>query len=259
MSRRPEPHQSALPGGLRARVPHPPRINPPANHHDGRQEDTPRGAPYVNSESGRCRSNACEQRETLNHVLQRCSAVHFARIARHDKVNRHLKEELEKHRLPVEGAPHVVTNGERYVPDFIVVQGDLAHVIETTVDWEYGDAMQRAYELKKSKYDKEDIKEKIQQMYRTSSVTVWPYVLGARGGWLSSNDAMLNEFKLPGTVRKKALDLVIRGSVKIHEEFMARVCPRRWSKQKEDERSPRECEPGGACGAATRDEVRLRA
>ena len=169
---------------------------------------------------GATRANSLKR---LTHVLQSCPAKHFARIARHDKVNRHVKEELEKRGLPVEDAPRVVTNGERYVPDFIVVQGDLAHVIETTVSCEYGDAMQRAYELKKSKYDKEDIKEKIQQMYRTSSVTVWPYVLGARGGWLSSNDAMLNEFKLPGTVRKKAVELLIRGSVKIHQEFVARV------------------------------------
>jgi len=101
----------------------------------------------------------------------------FGRAFRADRETRqgeqNLKEELEKRGLPVENAPRVVTNGERYVPDLIVVQGDLAHVIQTTVSWEYGDAMQRAYELKKSKYDK-DIKEKIQQMYRTSSVTVWP-------------------------------------------------------------------------------------
>jgi len=166
-------------------------------------------------------------------------------------VNKHLKEELEKRRLPVEDAPRVVTNGDRYVPDLIVVQGDLAHVIETTVSWEYGDAMQRAYNLKKSKYDQEDIKAKIHQMYQTSSVTVWPYVIGARGGWLASNDAMLNEFKPPGTVRKKAVELVIRGSVKNNEEFMARVWTRPQNKgngankrkMKEGQGNPSQAEP----------------
>ncbi|CAK9816214.1 Retrovirus-related Pol polyprotein from type-1 retrotransposable element R2 (Fragment) [Anthophora plagiata] len=161
-----------------------------------------RGAPYMKHTD--CRNASCAgTRETLYHILQRCPVTHYNRINRHDNINKTLKESIQKKGHKCEEAPRINTQSDRYIPDLIAIHEDTAYIIETTVSYESkSNSISNAYAIKKEKYSKPEIAQKVKNMYNTSEVVVMPFVVGARGSWVASNDAITQTFNLPRGLRE---------------------------------------------------------
>ncbi|CAL7932903.1 unnamed protein product [Xylocopa violacea] len=182
-----------------------------------------KGAPYMSNTD--CRNASCTgTRETVYHILQRCPITHYNRINRHDNINKILKASLEKANIQAEEAPKFSTKNDRYIPDIIAIKNSTAYVIETTVAYESKPiSMSNAYRIKKQKYDTPDLVRKIKDTYNVSKVKVMPFVVGARGCWLETNDEVIKEFKLSHKLKNIISTTSLQWGVSIHRTFMNSV------------------------------------
>ena len=109
-------------------------------------------------------------------------------------------------------------------PDIAVVKGDTTYIVEATVSYEsYKDSLKSAYTYKRLKYDNKEFKDQVNRMYSTSNVVVLPFVLGARGGWLPSNDSVLALFGLEIGVKAIIVNTVVQWSASLHKLYNATV------------------------------------
>ncbi|CAK9798939.1 Retrovirus-related Pol polyprotein from type-1 retrotransposable element R2 (Fragment) [Anthophora plagiata] len=182
-----------------------------------------KGAPYMSNTD--CRNPSCAgTRESVYHILQRCPITHHIRINRHDNINKIVKTSLEKANVKTENAPRLTTKNDRYVPDIIALKDNLAYIIETTVAYETNNSsMNNAYKIKKQKYSTTDLIEKVKNIYNVPNVKVMPFVVGARGSWLNTNEQIVNEFKLSHNLKSIISSTALQWGVTIHRTFMSTV------------------------------------
>ena len=95
--------------------------------------------PYTRARAARgrpekpIRCDACNEVESLGHILQRCSRTHQPRNDRHDKINKFLNQSLKKLGFQTQVEPPIpTTQGVRY-PDLVAWREGRCVVIDTTV------------------------------------------------------------------------------------------------------------------------------
>ncbi|CAK9834615.1 Retrovirus-related Pol polyprotein from type-1 retrotransposable element R2 (Fragment) [Anthophora retusa] len=190
------------------------------------------GAPYINAEAAQCRYPTCAgRRETLSHILQWCPVTHYQRIQRHDRATQDLANHLKTIGFNIQEAPRVNTRDNRYIPDLLVIDKNKStcSIIETTIVWEHGSSLLNAAQIKRDKYNLPEILNSIKEKYNlTTTPNVLPFVVGARGGWPPSNDAIWRLYKLPHHLQRKIVCNILRYGSSIHRYFMSHT----WRKRK---------------------------
>lgn len=177
--------------------------------------------PYRTSE---CRNISCRESETLYHIIQRCPVTHYSRVNRHDTVNKCLTEEIRQRFPRTIAEPVIKGRKDSYKPDIAVVQDQTTYIIETTVAYEsFKDSLLSAYAHKMNKYSCPAFQEEVNRRFSTSNVTVLPFVVGARGGWLPSNDAVVALFGLKADIKQRICNTVVQWGASIHRQFNATV------------------------------------
>lgn len=111
-----------------------------------------------------CRSGV----ETAYHVIQRCSRIHFGRIARHNKVYVVLEKALQDRgwRVLVEPKIKVPTTGNSYetrIPDLVCIKDDSLVMVDPQIVASTG--VDVAYKSKQHKYMTRRVKEAVIQRY----------------------------------------------------------------------------------------------
>lgn len=183
------------------------------------------GAPYVSANAAQCRHPTCAgRRETLSHVLQWCPVTHYPRILRHDKATQDLAEHLKSTGLEIQEAPRIHTRDNRYIPDLLVIdrRNNTGNIIETSIIWEHGTSLLDAAKMKKCKYDVPELLSNVQANYNLQKPPeVFPFIVGARGGWPPVNHIIWQHYKLPDKLQRIVVCNVLRYGSSIHRYFMA--------------------------------------
>ena len=87
-----------------------------------------RGRPEA---SARC--DACNQIESVGHILQMCGRIHGDRVNRHNAVNKKVTEELMKRGDQTRVEPSIPTPAGMRKPDMVAFKGDMCMVIDVTI------------------------------------------------------------------------------------------------------------------------------
>ena len=87
-----------------------------------------RGRPEA---SARC--DACNQIESVGHILQMCGRTHGDRVNRHNAVNRKLTKELTKRGYQTRVEPPIPTPAGLRKPDLVAFKGGVCMVIDVTI------------------------------------------------------------------------------------------------------------------------------
>ncbi len=96
-----------------------------------------------------CRG-ACQVRETLNHIQQRCDVTHDARCARHNRVVRRLESMLRGRASNVWVEPIIPTAKTFIKPDLLIHKSEKVMVMDVSIV--VGSQMEETWRLKTQKY-----------------------------------------------------------------------------------------------------------
>jgi len=145
--------------------------------------------------------------ETVGHISGHCNQMKEARIARHNWVVNTLTRDLRGQRIKYAVEPTFrlpsSTNAEVLKPDIVVLpkpakdESKTAYILDPTLVFENGRSLHNAYSNKRQKYW--PLIDKIKRTYKVDRVIISGIVIGARGGWLDSNEAALKKIGIGNT------------------------------------------------------------
>lgn len=179
-----------------------------------------------------CRNPSCATSESLYHILQRCPITHYARINRHDHVVKQIStyarggppSELTRASPSTVLNPTIKTSHTTYKPDIICKKNDKSYVIEVSVAYESDtNSLLKSYAYKYDKYNQPDLKDKVNKMYGTNETVILPFIVGARGSWLPSNDAVTHLLDLPRFLKTSICRDTLQWGSSIHRTYNATV------------------------------------
>lgn len=135
----------------------------------------------------RCRAG-CERRETVCHVLQKCPATHYERMARHNRIARLLARRARERGFEVVEEPRIRdAAGLLYKPDLLCKKDGVVGIVEVGIHWEGPDPLTESYRGKVARYAHPAFTDAVAAKYPGVDVRVMGFVLGARGGWCRLN------------------------------------------------------------------------
>ena len=165
-----------------------------------------------------CRAG-CRRQETLCHVLQRCPVTHLERCRRHDFIVKDVQRWGEANGWDTLVEPHFRSPEGLRKPDLLLLKDDKIIITDIQVVWEGPRVMAAAYTTKERYYSTPNFIEAVQRRFPGRTITVLPFIIGARGTWYRQSSLLLNNLGLP---QRAANDLVIRtltGGMIIHQSF----------------------------------------
>uniref|UniRef100_G3N5H4 Uncharacterized protein n=1 Tax=Gasterosteus aculeatus TaxID=69293 RepID=G3N5H4_GASAC len=166
-----------------------------------------------------------EAPETCWHILALCPKVKRCRIQRHHRVCQVLVAEAERHGWEVEReALDAALRGVH----LICWLDDLALIVDVTVRYEFDESLERAQIEKESKY-RPLIPVIRASRVQTKKVTVYGFLLGARGKWPTKNELLLADLGLSKARTQSFAELLSRRvflhSLDVMRTFMRNVRP----------------------------------
>lgn len=185
-----------------------------------------------------CRNPSCADQENLYHILQRCPVTHYARINRHDNINKMLVNSIAENTGIFEEAPNIKgveapTNGglpqgclhhnnNLYKPDIIIKTPESIVVADTTIAFEsYVHSMQSAYAHKVNKYTQPDFLNGVRRKYGRDNIITLPLVVGARGTWHPLNNSLMNLLGINSNFKNLCTNAVLQWGSSIHRIYNA--------------------------------------
>lgn len=177
------------------------------------------GIPSNPPENRKCRAG-CERVESLSHVLQKCPATHWKRVARHDGAVGVLAKAAEERGWRVEREPNIrCTDGTLKKPDLVLRKGDEVIISDAQVCWEGPRRLTEAYAGKVSYYSTPTFTNAIMRRFPGATITVLPLILGARGAWCEANRGLCAAVPLSKPKQRALINGVIKGAFIIHSHF----------------------------------------
>lgn len=174
-------------------------------------------------EAKKCRAG-CGRVETVSHILQKCPAVHNARLQRHNHVVSLLARMASKKGWTVEEEPRIRdTNGLLRKPDLVLTRETSTILCEATVSWEGPDGLSAARQNKVATYGYPAFVEAMRSRYPGKTLAMLPLIIGARGIWPPDNQALADTIGLTGSDIKQLVTATIKGGILIHRRFMRGV------------------------------------
>lgn len=143
---------------------------------------TSRGRTNVEKE---CRAG-CSTQETLNLISQHCFCTHDQRSARHDNIAAFFKKNLQSNGFSVVDEPKIKIHNLTQKPDLLAIKDESGLVLDDQIVTD-GRDLERMNGDKTRKYYREDMLEKIREVYRINNIKVLTTTLNFRGVWCKSS------------------------------------------------------------------------
>ena len=158
--------------------------------------------------------------ETVGHISGACWKVKDYRIKRHNAIVNSVAEKCKAAGWMVTHEPSIPdSEGNRYKPDLIMVQGAQAWVLDPTVVYENGQSLQLANAAKVKKY--ETIEEQVKEKFGVGKVQFAGLAIGARGGWCDQNTTTLERLGITQKgFRSHLCRLALKGTMNMLRLFM---------------------------------------
>lgn len=178
------------------------------------------GIPYVPVEKRRCR-RGCDRVESLSHVLQKCPTTHYSRINRHNRIVQILKNIGTKSNFQTAVEPYIMdASGERKCPDLIFSNETDIIISDVAVAWE-STCLSEHYLGKVRKYGTETFINKVRKKFgQEKTVTVAPFIVGARGIICQQNDSLIHLINISDANLRMIVTDAMKGSWTSHSEFI---------------------------------------
>lgn len=166
----------------------------------------------------RCRG-ACQVKETLNHILQRCDITHDARCARHNRVMRRLEVMLKKGASTTWVEPIIPTSTSFIKPDLLIGKNNTSMVMDVSIV--AGSRMEETWRLKTRKYSTPE---------NTRAISTWlqsptplqhtPVIISYKGLMYGPSGRALRDLGLTKRDISDLCLLTVAGSLKTYDLYM---------------------------------------
>ncbi|KAL7975812.1 hypothetical protein Chor_008348 [Crotalus horridus] len=166
-----------------------------------------------------CRG-ACQNVETLNHILQVCEVTHDARCARHNRVLHRLERLLHKKGLRTTLEPVIPAGSSFIKPDLIIETDTHTYVLDVSVVAGY--RMTESWDIKVEKYGRPDRVEAIRKwaaIPATKRVEQLPVIVSNRGLCYQPSGDGLRALGLTSRDISDLCLLTIHGSLRCYDLY----------------------------------------
>lgn len=167
-----------------------------------------------------CRG-ACQNVETLNHILQVCEVTHDARCARHNRVLHHLEKLIRKKGIRTTLEPVIPAGSSFIKPDLIIETDTQCIVLDVSVVAGY--RMTESWDIKAEKYGRPDRVEAIRKWAAIPEkirVEQLPIIVSNRGLCFRRSGEGLRALGLTSRNISDLCLLAINGSLRCYDLYM---------------------------------------
>lgn len=163
------------------------------------------------------------ERETLGHIVSCCPSLKENRMRAHNTICLALRRLAEEHGWMAWSEKRLtLPDGQVGVPDLVLYKNNSAHIIDVAIVYERNptclSSVSAAKALKYTKFAGE-----VNRWLQASSISMWGFVVGAKGKWPRSNRELLIELGLSlvkiRSVSKKMSVSSLIGSMKTCRAF----------------------------------------
>lgn len=180
-----------------------------------------KGIPSNPTHLRKCRAG-CQKVESLSHVIQRCYVTPNPRIKHHNRTCFLLEKSAVKHGWQCTREESFrLKSGELLIPDLILKKNEII-ISDVAIHWEGPSSLSENYNRKQLKYQREELINKIKNIYSASSAEVLQFIMSARGAYAAENARLVSRLGIPNIDIKKIVEDVIIGSISCHSFFMTR-------------------------------------
>lgn len=167
-----------------------------------------------------CRG-ACQNVETLNHILQVCEVTHDARCARHNRVLHHLEKLIRKKGIRATLEPVIPAGSSFIKPDLIIETDTQTYVLDVSVVAGY--RMAESWDIKVEKYGRPDRVEALRKwaaIPEKTRVEQLPVIVSNRGLCYRPSGEGLRALGLTSRDISDLCLLAISGSLRCYDLYM---------------------------------------
>lgn len=104
-----------------------------------------------------------------------------------------------------------------------MTKDDSLIITDVSVCWESPEPLNMAYAVKRAIYSTPTFLEKVEELYPGKEIKVLPLIVGARGGWCSDNQNIIQTIGATDAEVGDIIHTAIRGSCVIHKQFSREV------------------------------------